>query len=101
MDRPSLYGDRDNDTIRGGAGDDLIRGGRVKASARVWRWQPRLMEWPDRPQLKSGAAQMGNRTPVSSSDTTHNRRAVSGSWEAGLDSTRTGYPRIWRKPSGP
>lgn len=43
----------------------------------------------------------GNRTAVSSSETSHRRRAASGSLAAGERPTSVGAPRISRGPSGP
>jgi hypothetical protein len=41
---------------------------------------------------QGGAVGSDQCTPVSCSDTSHSRRASSRSWDAALDSTRTGSP---------
>lgn len=47
------------------------------------------------------ASQTGKLTSVSSCDASHSRRCSSASRDRSLDGTKTGWPRISMKPSGP
>ena len=73
---------------------------RVETSYAPWgNESPRPVEIESRTsvltrEIKSGAARRENRTPVSSSDTTHNRHAVCGSREAGSIRRERGIPRL-------
>ena len=51
--------------------------------------------------LGGGELRSGKLTPVSCSDSSHSRRAVSASRAASLRPTSVGWPRPSWKPSGP